>query len=73
MDRATAKLLRVIDDLEDYQATVADLMKRLRGDRSQEDFAKLIGTSNVYLSMIEHGRAFPSLAFLRRVKRAVGE
>lgn len=43
---------------------LGERVKRVRGDRTQRDFAEFLGFSKGYVSDIERGRSFPSIPFL---------
>jgi transcriptional regulator with XRE-family HTH domain len=53
--------------------TVGRRIRELRGfDVSQQDFAKRVGTTQAYLSKIEHGRVEVGAEILLRIARQYG-
>ena len=71
MTRATRKSRR--DDAIDW-AAVGRRIRELRGlDTSQEAFAKAIGVSQNYLSVMEHGKVEIGAAILLRIGREFGK
>jgi transcriptional regulator with XRE-family HTH domain len=52
--------------------SVGSTIKRLRGERSQEDLAHAAGISTSTLSRVERGLHQPSLPTLRKIAAALG-
>jgi transcriptional regulator with XRE-family HTH domain len=55
-----------------YRVSVGVTIKRLRGERPQEDLAHEAGISTSTLSRVERGLHQPSLPTLRRLATALG-
>lgn len=52
---------------------IGELVKELRGNQTQKEFAKKIGISRSYLSDLESSRKSPSLATLSKLAKACGK
>ncbi|WP_342510524.1 helix-turn-helix transcriptional regulator [Sporosarcina sp. FSL K6-1522] len=51
---------------------IGDRMKQLRGNRTQEDIASLIGVSRARYSHYENGRSEPDLVMLEKIADCYG-
>ncbi len=60
------------DQTKAHQKAIGARIRAIRGQRSQRVFATLLDSTQGYISDLERGRCFPSVAFLTRLKDLSG-
>lgn len=59
--------------MQNGTANIVQKTQKLQGDMTDEEFARLLGVSQPYWSMLKSGERKPGLKFIAGVKRVFGE